>query len=1191
MKTKIFVSIFIITLAISTLAGAEAPVLNIDSVEGNHGILTINYTVVDASGVEYVTTNWQFSIDGGANWLDIDAVAIGNNTPKPAGSYFITWDTQAGANNLADKYYGSVSFRMFVKGGNIWNTKSPMPTARRNLAAASVDGKIYAIGGHDGSYLRTVEEYNPSTDSWRTVAPMPTARYELAAASVDGKIYAIGGHDGSYLRTVEEYNPSTDSWRTVAQMPTARYELAAASVNGKIYAIGGDDGNRLRTVEEYNPSTDSWRTVAQMPTAREDLAAASVDGKIYAIGGWDGSHLRTVEEYNPSTDSWRTVAPMPTARGDPAAASVDGKIYAIGGDDGNYLRTVEEYDPKTDEWRMLAAMPTARAYHAAASVDGKIYAIGGWDGSYLRTVEEYTPPRESEIATSDSFAVANHIKAVIVSPVDGVFLSGAVNVTGTAVVTEGSLNSWILDFARGEHPPSGYTPIIISSTPVEDGLLGTWDTTARDDGIYTLRLRVTDTNAITLETSVVVTLDNTKPDAPTVQINSPTGFDFIKSNATITISGSTEANATVKSAHLLDQTGAPFKDVESNVIIDGSGVISGSVNVGELTGITALKLGLVVQDRANNPSPQGVSNGLTVDDDKPQVSLLSPANGAYFNKPPILFSGTAADAISGIAKVEIHTGFGDWTPVVGNVNWTYSYTPPSDDILLTVKARAKDKAGNEQITTAINVFYFSTLPTANISAPVDNAEVSGLVDILGDADDTDTDYSDFSYKLEYAEGADAVGGWQLIAELENMPVQNGLLAQWQTSPILPEGAYTLRLTVKNSQSQVEVKRRNIQVKTPPQDTTPPVTVMDLVTSAPKSDSITLIWTAPGDDGNVGTATAYDIRYSDVILFNWDTATKVLNPPSPQEPGVREEFIVTGLSPSTTYYFALKAVDEAWNWSDMSNITTGKTTAKTGDVSGDRTVSAYDAALILQYVVGLIGDFPVDLMMAAEKATPCNYILSIPDRSVKIGESIVVPVEINEASVLAGGMTLRYDSSVLRATKVGSEMSGVYWESNIADGQVRIAFARIKPSEGGSANLFYIKFDVISNRPGVTGKIEFSHVQLAESVSIATQNGSITILPTRTTLLPNYPNPFNPETWLPYQLAQDADVAISIYNIKGHLVRNLFLGNQNAGVYVMRDKAAYWDGRDDSGEKVSSGVCFVTLRAGDFISTRKMAILK
>ena len=501
MKTKIFASIFIITLFVSTLAGAEAPVLTIDSVEGNHGILTINYTVTDSSGAEFVTTNWQFSTDGGATWLDIDAVAIGNNAPKSAGSSFITWNTQAGANNLADKYYGSVSFRMSVKDtfGNSWKTKSQMPTARSSLAAAEVDGKIYAIGAYNGSSLRTVEEYDPSTDSWRRVADMPTARSSLAAAEVDGKIYAIGGgYNGSSLRTVEEYDPSTDSWRRVAQMPRARYGLAAATVDGKIYAIGGYGGNWLRTVEEYDPNTDSWQTVAAMPTARSYLASATVGGKIYAIGGWNGSHLRTVEEYDPGTDNWKTVAEMTTEREFLATATVDGKIYAIGGYGGNWLRTVEECDPSTDSWRTVAQMPTARSSLAAAAVDGKICAIGGdyYDGThhYLNTVEEYTPTRESEIVTSDSFVVANHIKAVIASLTDGAFLSGVVDVMGTAMVTDGSLNSWILDFARGEHPGSGYMPIRFSNTPVEDALLGTWDTTAQDDGTYTLRLRVTDSS-------------------------------------------------------------------------------------------------------------------------------------------------------------------------------------------------------------------------------------------------------------------------------------------------------------------------------------------------------------------------------------------------------------------------------------------------------------------------------------------------------------------------------------------------------------------------------------------------------------------------------------------------------------------------------------------------------------------------
>jgi flagellar hook assembly protein FlgD len=99
------------------------------------------------------------------------------------------------------------------------------------------------------------------------------------------------------------------------------------------------------------------------------------------------------------------------------------------------------------------------------------------------------------------------------------------------------------------------------------------------------------------------------------------------------------------------------------------------------------------------------------------------------------------------------------------------------------------------------------------------------------------------------------------------------------------------------------------------------------------------------------------------------------------------------------------------------------------------------------------------------------------------------------------------------------------------------------------------------------------------------------LPKQSVLLQNYPNPFNPETWIPYQLAQDANVVISIYNIGGQLVRILHLGDRSAGIYVQKGKAAYWDGRDNMGEKVASGVYFYTLWTGDFTATRKLVIMK
>ena len=100
-----------------------------------------------------------------------------------------------------------------------------------------------------------------------------------------------------------------------------------------------------------------------------------------------------------------------------------------------------------------------------------------------------------------------------------------------------------------------------------------------------------------------------------------------------------------------------------------------------------------------------------------------------------------------------------------------------------------------------------------------------------------------------------------------------------------------------------------------------------------------------------------------------------------------------------------------------------------------------------------------------------------------------------------------------------------------------------------------------------------------------------LTPKKTALLPNFPNPFNPETWIPYQLAEAADVTMMIYAVDGRLVRRLDLGHRSAGIYESRSRAAYWDGRNAFGEPVASGVYFYTLTAGDFSATCKMLIRK
>ncbi len=103
--------------------------------------------------------------------------------------------------------------------------------------------------------------------------------------------------------------------------------------------------------------------------------------------------------------------------------------------------------------------------------------------------------------------------------------------------------------------------------------------------------------------------------------------------------------------------------------------------------------------------------------------------------------------------------------------------------------------------------------------------------------------------------------------------------------------------------------------------------------------------------------------------------------------------------------------------------------------------------------------------------------------------------------------------------------------------------------------------------------------------------ALTSVPTTTSLLANFPNPFNPETWIPYELSKPAEVTLTIYNMRGQVIRQLKLGQMPAGVYRSRSRAIHWDGRNIIGEKVAAGVYFYTLTAGDFTATRKMLIRK
>ena len=299
-----------------------------------------------------------------------------------------------------------------------WRTAAPAPTKRTEVAAATLNGKIYVVGGFEqpglGNLLNlaitsSVQEYDPSTDRWTTKAPMPVGLHHVGMGVTGGRLYVIGGYTQSGLTvwhpvaTVYAYDPATDSWAERAAMPTARGALSVTVHEGKLYAIGGYDRNaNSAAVEVYDPERNSWTSRAPLPTPRDHLASATVSGKVYAIGGrLNGDYhrnLSVMELYDPATNRWARAADLPTARSGITAAEVGGRIYVFGGEGGGgTFRENEAYDPVRDTWQTMAPMPTARHGLGSAVVQGHIHVLSGGPtpgGSFSDLNEVFTPPGE-----------------------------------------------------------------------------------------------------------------------------------------------------------------------------------------------------------------------------------------------------------------------------------------------------------------------------------------------------------------------------------------------------------------------------------------------------------------------------------------------------------------------------------------------------------------------------------------------------------------------------------------------------------------------------------------------------------------------------------------------------------------------------------------------------------------------------
>lgn len=287
-----------------------------------------------------------------------------------------------------------------------WAALAPLPAGRRGMAVATANRLLFAIGGNNsaGAAVRTVQAYDPMTNTWSAKAQLPSARQSMnGAATITGSIYVAGGQDatGALTRTLYRYNSATNVWTTRANMPVVGGCGGSAVISGKVYVFSGctrsSTGTQIgaRLLHRYTPSTNSWATLRIAPAVHIQPAVVATGGKLYVIGGnsASGGATNRVDVYDPASNTWTTKASMPTVRAAMAGAVVAGKIYVIGGRNGTtFLRTVQVYDPMANSWATRASMPTARAELGAGVLSGLIYAVGGRNVSGVLGVNErYIP--------------------------------------------------------------------------------------------------------------------------------------------------------------------------------------------------------------------------------------------------------------------------------------------------------------------------------------------------------------------------------------------------------------------------------------------------------------------------------------------------------------------------------------------------------------------------------------------------------------------------------------------------------------------------------------------------------------------------------------------------------------------------------------------------------------------------------
>ncbi|MEE2567244.1 Kelch repeat-containing protein [Hyphobacterium marinum] len=270
-----------------------------------------------------------------------------------------------------------------------WRDGPALLSPRSGLAAAELEGKIYAAGGAGLTQPRNeVEVFDPDLGEWRDVTALPSGLERFGMTAANGRLYAAGGYAAREgVRPIADmwsYAPETGVWQRETAMPGPMASFQLVGHDGHLYALGGETGTSGMFVFDIEAREWTARDDTPDDVSRRGGAAVVVDGRILFIGGaHSGIATERVDVYDIASGTWSQAADMPTPRAGHAAVLSGGRIHVFGGRGEDLSRTLSDhisYDPVTDSWRAESELRSPRTDAAAATLNGMVYLVGGGAG-------------------------------------------------------------------------------------------------------------------------------------------------------------------------------------------------------------------------------------------------------------------------------------------------------------------------------------------------------------------------------------------------------------------------------------------------------------------------------------------------------------------------------------------------------------------------------------------------------------------------------------------------------------------------------------------------------------------------------------------------------------------------------------------------------------------------------------------